>query len=179
LHPACVKGPGQQGAVAPEDQPAGDAGHVAGNCGHILDRRDLVEQPPFDRPVERAEVDPTRLLLSTLTGVEEVMVVRQKSWVAMRSLLARPVEGCHLCDFSALRRDPQQPNPYLPKENLSSAVPGAACYYPRRLAERCYRLACELDLLEPAVGEEADEAAVGRPEGEGRALRAGERPGVG
>ena len=46
-------------------------------------------------------------------------------------------------------------------------------------AERYYRPASELDLLKPTVGKEADEAAVGRPEGEPRALRSGERPGFG
>src|SRR5262245_25325118 len=105
------------------------------------------------------------------------MIVRQKSWVAMRSLLARLVEGCHLCDFSASRRDPQQPNLTLSKENHSGAAPGSARYEPRRLAKRYCRPACELDLLEPAVGEEGDEAVVGGPEGEDRALRPGKWPG--
>src|SRR5215475_5888684 len=95
----------------------------------------------------------------------------------MRSLLARPVESCHLCDFSARRGDPQQPNQRLPKENHSIVAPGGACYGSRRLTKHLNRPACDLDLLEPAVSEEADEAAVGRPEGEDRALRPGELPG--
>src|SRR5262245_39972346 len=69
LHSACVKGPGQQGAVTPEDQPAIPAGRVAGDCGHILDSRDIVEQSPLDRPFERAEIDPTRFLLSSINDV--------------------------------------------------------------------------------------------------------------
>lgn len=51
LHAACVKRPGQQCAIAPEDQPAAAACPVAVNCGHILDDRDLVEQPPLDPTV--------------------------------------------------------------------------------------------------------------------------------
>src|SRR5262245_10856207 len=114
-----------------------------------------------------------------MIGVEEVMTIRQKSWVALSTPQPRSVVAHQLYDFSACRRDPRQPDLVLPKENHSSAAPGSACYSPRRLAERLNRTACELDLLEPAVGEESDETTVGRPEGEDRALRPGERPGFG
>src|SRR5262245_51988745 len=97
----------------------------------------------------------------------------------MGDLLAYLVGCCNLCDFSARRRNPQQPGHRMwPKENHAVAVPGAACRA-QRLAERSYRPARDLDLSELAAGKETDEAAVGRPEGESRALRAGERLGFG
>src|SRR5262245_53451107 len=95
--------------------------------------------------------------------------IRKKSQGDMVSLLAGAVGGCHLCDFSARRGDPQQPTRRLPKENHPVAVPGATSR-DRRIAERFYCGACHLDLLELGVGEEADETAVGRPEGGRRAL---------
>src|SRR5262249_56057588 len=82
--PACVKGAGQQGAVAHEDQPASAAGRVTGDGGHILDNRDLVEESPIDSPVERAKVNAIRLLLPTRNTIEEMTPIRQKSWVRMR-----------------------------------------------------------------------------------------------
>src|SRR5262245_37829778 len=102
--------------------------------------------------------------------------IRKKSWVTISNRLSRPVKGCHLCDCSARRRKPQQPNRQPSKENHPVSAPDAA-ERSRRIAKGLYRPACDLDLHEPAVGEEADEAAVGRPEGHQRVLRAGERPG--
>src|SRR5262245_48398738 len=96
----------------------------------------------------------------------------------MRYLLACHVEGCHLCDFSARLRDSRQPILRTPKKNHSVAAPGAAEREPH-FAELLYRCARKLNLLEPFVSEKADEAAVGRPEGETRALGAVERPGFG
>src|SRR5262245_56621860 len=88
-------------------------------------------------------------------------------------VLAWPVDGCHLCDFSARRRNPKKPNHRPPKENHPSIAPLATPRDPR-LTQLFCRPACDLDLLDPAFGEETDIAAVGRPEGEGRALRAAE-----
>src|SRR5262249_42500482 len=127
IEPACVKGPGQQCAAVSKDQPAGAAGRVAGDCGHIVDMRDLFEQPPLEGPVERAEVDPTRLLPPTLNAVEEVTTIRQKSWKAMRNLLSWLVKRRQLCDFSARRRNPQQPTRHLPRENHAGVAPDAPC----------------------------------------------------
>src|SRR5215475_11370540 len=132
-------------------------------------------QPLLEGPVERAEVDSTRLLLPTRNVVEEMTTIRQKSNGEMITLLAGAVGGCHLCDFSARRGDPQQPTRRLPKENHPVAAPGATLR-DRRIAKRLYRGACHIDLLEPGVGEEADEAAVGRPEEAPRVLRARQRP---
>src|SRR5262245_4344732 len=103
--------------------------------------------------------------------------IRQKCWIAMSILLALPVEGCYWCGFSAGLSDPQQPTRGQPKDNHSSAIPGAAIRG-RRIAERLRRPARDLDLLEMVTGEEADVAAVRRPEGQPRALRAGERLGL-
>src|SRR5262249_31998685 len=88
IEPACVKGPGQQGAVAHEEQPAGAVGRVAGYGGHILEHCDLGKQAPLYRPIiERAEGDPTRLLPPTLNDVKEMTTIRQKSREDMTMLL--------------------------------------------------------------------------------------------
>src|SRR5262245_18595808 len=99
----------------------------------------------------------------------------------MSNLLAWAVEVGHLCDFSARLRYAQQhcPTPTTTKENPPSAAPRAAEIEPQDLAERLNRPAGALDLFQLAIGEKADEAAVGRPEGEDRALCSGERPGLG
>src|SRR5262249_51845861 len=94
--------------------------------------------------------------------------------------LPGPIRVGNWRDFSTHGRDPQQPGPTcLREENHPGAAPRTTVRCPQYLAKRLNRPARELDLLEPVVGEEADEAAVRRPEGEDRALRTGERLGFG
>src|SRR5262245_240975 len=104
----------------------------------------------------------------------------QESWVAMRKLLPGSVRVGYLCDFSARRRDLQQSARTRPREeNHPCAAPRTTVRERQRLADRLNRPACDLDLLEPIVGEESDETAIRRPEGELCSLRTGERPGFG
>jgi hypothetical protein len=60
------------------------------------------------------------------------------------------------------------------KENHAVAVPSAAAAI-GSIAENLYHAAGSVDLLQFAVGEEAEEFAVGRPEGKVSAFGAGEK----
>src|ERR1700676_2463284 len=96
---------------------------------------------------------------------------------AVRAFMMRWVELRDARRFTARRGDAIQRFCAAGCENNNSGlVPGAAPSL-RRIANRLRRPTCDLYLLELALAEEADEAAVRRPEGVVRIARSRHRPG--
>ena len=127
------------------------------------------------RRVERA--DPVRAVVRLLVDrhVEEVAAVRQKLRPADLHLLARGVRLDGDGGRSARGRDAlDRIVARAVEEDHALRAPGPVGAR-RRVADLLRRPARDVDLLELAVREEAEEPAVGRPEGARRSLRAGER----
>ena len=105
------------------------------------------------------------------------MAVRKKLWKTMRMLDPRPLErrhrhGCPAGGGHAVDRFPRAQR----KENHAVRVPGSS--QPRKgFAQHQGGATGGVDLVQLSIGEEAQEPAVGRPEGMRRRLGPRERPG--
>src|SRR6266850_3971607 len=104
--------------------------------------------------------------------VDEVLTIWQEIRVAMRDLLARPVELGELHWNASGCPDPKQRSICSRSEhNHTVAIPRAAVT-PLRIAQGLWRGAEDIHLLQLAAGKEAEEPAVRGPERVGRSFAA-------
>src|SRR5271170_2265409 len=105
--------------------------------------------------------------------------VRQEPRIPVGSLVERLVERGQWCCDSARGGNTEQHGVYIGSiYNCSARAPGATAALSWNVFTNDERgTAGQFNLLEPALGEETDEAAIGGPERLNRPVRARERPG--
>ncbi len=110
--------------------------------------------------IERRDENPGILTLTADGEIQEVPAVRQEVRMTMGELLARLVELGHRRHSAAGPLDTKQGSACRRREDDDIiSIPGPAMTI-QRVAKRERRSALQIDLLQSAVGEERDKAAV-------------------
>ncbi len=142
-----------------------------------------IGERPHDHLVETAVERPDPDRVGGIVGrpgevcrhVEEMPAIRQKLRISVRRLVARRVEFRHGNGLPAAGRHAKEGRGRdRAEDDRPVAIPRAADA-PVRITDRQDRAAGGIHALQLPVGEESDEAAVGRPEGEGGVFRADDR----